>query len=168
MVTATKGGWTTGLPRTLGQHGEDSGQKYCENAKQKTKDRVDEHCKVWRGRLLQDQAWNWALWSEYLVVVVNGGLVNFYLFLTMTYHCSRWALFTIPLPIVLLEKLNKLHPTENKPKSKSNTFSRVLMFGTANFRLSSVFSRYSAVKTSWGKFSSFGVELQLIIKYNIE
>ena len=109
----------------------------------------------------------------YLSIFNNGQcttvvVLNFYLFLTMTYNFSRWALFTIPLPIVLLEKLNKLHPTENKPKSKSNTFSRVLMFGTANFRLSSVFSRYSAVKTSWGKFSSFGVELKLIIKPNIE
>ena len=135
---------------------------------QKTKDRVNEHFKVWRGRLLQDQAWNWTLWSEYLVVVVNGGLVNFYLFLTMTCNYSRWALFTIPLPIVLLEKLNKLNPTENKPKSKSNTFNRVLTFGTAKFGHSSVLSTYSAVKMSCGKFSSFGVELKLIIKPNIE
>ena len=115
LVTATKEGWTTGLPRTLGQHGEDSGQKYCENAKKKTKDRVDEHCKVWRGRLLQDQAWNWALWSEYLVVVVSGGLVNFYLFLSMNYHCSRWALFTIPLPIVLLEKTQQTIANRSSP-----------------------------------------------------
>ena len=90
----------------------------------------------------------------------------------MTYNYSRWALFTILLPIVLLEQLKKLSPTEvpreNKPKSKSNTFSRVLTFGTAKFSDASVFSTYSAVKTSCGKFSSFGVELQLIIKSNVE
>merc|ERR1712062_497817 len=77
---------------------------------------------VWRGRLLQDQAWNWALWS---------GLSSLYLCL-----------------LCCLKKLNKLSPTEvlreNKQKSKSNTFNRVLTFGTAKFGHSSVFSTYSA------------------------